>query len=289
MSVPDNEMKSSDGEVAPSNETRGGTGDDCSVGKRGVWPHHDGQVYAQRSNVENQNPDVTAGETALNSPTPSSAPRSLASHNSGEKLPNGDTAGCGAETNSPAALGPAMATIPLSDHGEIGRMVLCQPWEIQKQIVTIAAHCAVLADPGEHDSIADLAGCISQCCFDLAKALSDPTPAPVDAGVRGALKFYADPFAWKKKHDPDDVVRIPDFYSETSFGDTAVEALVALASSQPVFDREKIARTMCKSKTCEGFACCQWPGSMGRTNCPVKNGGYDDAADSILSLIRRGK
>lgn len=43
-----------------------------------------------------------------------------------------------------------------------------------------------------------------------------------------ALQFYADPFAWKKLHDPDDNVRVPDFYSETSFGDTAQEALGAL-------------------------------------------------------------
>lgn len=46
--------------------------------------------------------------------------------------------------------------------------------------------------------------------------------------MREALEFYADPFSWKAKHDPEDVVRIPDFYSETSFGDTAVEALAAL-------------------------------------------------------------
>lgn len=54
----------SDGGTSPSNETRGGAGDDCSVGKRGAWPNHDGQVCAQRLNVENQNPDVTGGESA---------------------------------------------------------------------------------------------------------------------------------------------------------------------------------------------------------------------------------
>lgn len=56
-----------------------------------------------------------------------------------------------------------------------------------------------------------------------------------------------------------------------------------IAASQP--DREAVARAICKSKTCEGFLCCQWPGSMGRTNCPVKSGGYDDAADAVLSLL----
>lgn len=43
--------------------------------------------------------------------------------------------------------------------------------------------------------------------------------------LRAALRFYADPYAWKKENDPDDDVHVPDFYSETSFGDTAVVAL----------------------------------------------------------------
>lgn len=43
--------------------------------------------------------------------------------------------------------------------------------------------------------------------------------------LRAALEFYRNPFAWKKLHDPHDDVRVPDFYSETSFGDTAAEAL----------------------------------------------------------------
>jgi len=60
--------------------------------------------------------------------------------------------------------------------------------------------------------------------------LNAPAPQPPVEGLREALEFYANPFAWKAKHDPDDVVRIPDFYSETSFGDTAIEALAALAS-----------------------------------------------------------
>ena len=62
--------------------------------------------------------------------------------------------------------------------------------------------------------------------------------------VRSALEFYADPFAWKKKHDPEDVLRIPDFYSETSFGDTAMEALAALAPGNGAvkMDREKLAK-----------------------------------------------
>lgn len=46
-------------------------------------------------------------------------------------------------------------------------------------------------------------------------------------GLREALEFYADPFAWKKKHDPENDIQVPDFYSETSFGDTATAALSA--------------------------------------------------------------
>lgn len=44
------------------------------------------------------------------------------------------------------------------------------------------------------------------------------------------LSFYADPFAWKAAHDPENDISVPDFYSETSFGDTAAEALALLAT-----------------------------------------------------------
>ena len=45
-----------------------------------------------------------------------------------------------------------------------------------------------------------------------------------------------------------------------------------------------VAQAICKSRSCEGFMCCQWPGSRGRTNCPVEKGGYDDAADAALAV-----
>lgn len=50
--------------------------------------------------------------------------------------------------------------------------------------------------------------------------------------AREALEFYADPFAWKKLHDPEDDIRVPDFYSETSFGDTAIEAILSLTEGE---------------------------------------------------------
>lgn len=48
-----------------------------------------------------------------------------------------------------------------------------------------------------------------------------------------------------------------------------------------------LARAICKSKTCRGFKCCQWPAQMGeRHNCPVDKGGCDDAVRAILRELR---
>lgn len=53
-------------------------------------------------------------------------------------------------------------------------------------------------------------------------------------------------------------------------------------------ERMRIARAICKSRSCEGMACCQWPANGGRTKrqCPVYNGGYDDAADAAMEALR---
>jgi hypothetical protein len=49
-----------------------------------------------------------------------------------------------------------------------------------------------------------------------------------------------------------------------------------------------VAVAICKSRTCEGVSCCQWPANMGRLNCNAKIGGYDDAArDAIAAWNRR--
>jgi hypothetical protein len=56
-----------------------------------------------------------------------------------------------------------------------------------------------------------------------------------------ALEFYADPIAWKKQHDLEDSVRVPDFYDETSFGDMAKEALASLQGEDTV---ERAARAL---------------------------------------------
>ena len=48
---------------------------------------------------------------------------------------------------------------------------------------------------------------------------------------------------------------------------------------------ETIARAICKSRTCEGMHCCQWPAQGGRTQCPVRSGAYDDAARAALSAL----
>lgn len=44
-----------------------------------------------------------------------------------------------------------------------------------------------------------------------------------------------------------------------------------------------IATAICKSRSCEGFRCCQWPAQGGRLDCPVRNGGYDDAGRDALA------
>lgn len=53
-----------------------------------------------------------------------------------------------------------------------------------------------------------------------------------------------------------------------------------------------VARAICRSRSCEGSACCQWPANGGRhghwnrwqRECPVNAGGYDDAAlDAIVA------
>ena len=48
---------------------------------------------------------------------------------------------------------------------------------------------------------------------------------------------------------------------------------------------ELVAIAICKSRTCEGVSCCQWPAQGGRTQCPVKAGAYDDAARAAISAI----
>ncbi len=47
----------------------------------------------------------------------------------------------------------------------------------------------------------------------------------------------------------------------------------------------RLAQAICKSRTCEGFSCCQWPGNRGRTECPVSRGGYDDAAKAAFDAM----
>lgn len=51
---------------------------------------------------------------------------------------------------------------------------------------------------------------------------------------------------------------------------------------------EQIERAICQSRTCEGVMCCQNPAQIGRTSCPVKAGGYADAAKAVLTLFTEG-
>jgi hypothetical protein len=48
---------------------------------------------------------------------------------------------------------------------------------------------------------------------------------------------------------------------------------------------ERVAKAICKSRTCEGIHCCQWPANGGRLKCPVQMGGYDDAAIAAIHAV----
>jgi hypothetical protein len=90
-----------------------------------------------------------------------------------------------------AAATPSEPPIPLADHDDIGRKVVGQPWAIQAAIVTICAHCTVLVDNHPTGMVADLAGCISEQCLELANALS----GGVAQGSTEACAKVADDFA----------------------------------------------------------------------------------------------
>lgn len=49
---------------------------------------------------------------------------------------------------------------------------------------------------------------------------------------------------------------------------------------------ERVATAICKSKTCEGISCCDWPAQRGRLDCPVKRGAYNDAARDAIEAMR---
>lgn len=48
----------------------------------------------------------------------------------------------------------------------------------------------------------------------------------------------------------------------------------------------EVALAICKSRTCEGASCCQWPANMGRVNCNAKSGAYDEAAIAAIEAMR---
>jgi hypothetical protein len=50
---------------------------------------------------------------------------------------------------------------------------------------------------------------------------------------------------------------------------------------------DAVARAICKSRTCEGVNCCQWPSQGSRkSDCPVSRGGYDDAAKAAIGAMQ---
>jgi hypothetical protein len=47
----------------------------------------------------------------------------------------------------------------------------------------------------------------------------------------------------------------------------------------------RVAEAICMSRSCEGSSCCQHPANRGRVECPVKKGGYDDAAIAAIAAV----
>jgi hypothetical protein len=50
---------------------------------------------------------------------------------------------------------------------------------------------------------------------------------------------------------------------------------------------DAVARAICKSRSCEGVNCCQWPSQGARkSNCVVDRGGYDEAAKEAIGKLQ---
>jgi hypothetical protein len=64
-----------------------------------------------------------------------------------------------------------------------------------------------------------------QAVIDAAFICTAVNTYPAVEKLIRTLEFYADPDAWKKKNDPENLVAIPDFYFELDFGMEAKEAL----------------------------------------------------------------
>jgi len=47
----------------------------------------------------------------------------------------------------------------------------------------------------------------------------------------------------------------------------------------------EIAKAICKSASCQGIDCCQWPSQGGRLKCAVDQGGYKAAAQAVLAIL----
>jgi len=71
---------------------------------------------------------------------------------------------------------------------------------------------------------------ISQADAALIHTAVNTYPA-VEKLIR-TLEFYADPAAWKKKNDHENLVAIPDFYFELDFGMEAKDALTRFREAQ---------------------------------------------------------
>jgi hypothetical protein len=119
-----------------------------------------------------------------------------------------------------------------------------QKTETAQHIVSLV-NAASLLDESEQKIVQEEAHPTKQ-------SLSRAEDSATETTIREALEFYAYPWAWKKIHDPQDIIGIPDFYSELSFGSAAKEAIAVIeaASKRPILsvsvniNREQQRNTM---------------------------------------------
>lgn len=51
---------------------------------------------------------------------------------------------------------------------------------------------------------------------------------------------------------------------------------------------DEVAKAICKSRSCVGIHCCEWPANMGRRHaCTVDGKGFDDAARAAIAVFAR--
>ncbi len=114
---------------------------------------------------------------------------------------------------------------------------------------------------------------------------SRPTPGPDNPKDTERLTRY---IIRQDEISRDEIAHLTQERDAATRRAEALEAEVVAAAltmlREPSEDNLRIAAlAICKSRTCEGMYCCQWPANLGRLNCNAKAGAYDHAARAALS------